>query len=115
MELSRKHILYDLWVDDPARLKQVEPWRELLSQAAADSGANVLSRHFHQFQPYGVTGILLLAESHLSLHTWPEEGLATVDIFTCGPMDTDLIIDRIRAYLHPRRERFTVVQRGEAD
>lgn len=55
-------------------------------RAAADAiGATVLSGHFHQFAPQGVSGALVIAESHLAVHTWPEHGYAAVDLFTCGP------------------------------
>lgn len=113
MELGRRHLLYDLWVADPTLLQRVEPLRAVLLAAAHDSGATVLADRFHQFEPQGVTGVLLLAESHLSIHTWPEEGLVTVDIFTCGAMDTALILQRLRDTLNPCREHLTTIRRGQ--
>ena len=115
MELARRHMLYDLWLDDPTLLKRVEPLRETLLSATADSGATILADHFHQFEPHGVTGMLLLAESHLSVHTWPEEGLITLDVFTCGTMDAPLILQRLRDALSPRRENLTTILRGQAE
>ena len=114
MEVGRRHLLYDLWVDDPTLLQRVEPLRAMLLSATRDSGATVLADHFHQFEPHGVTGVLLLAESHLSIHTWPEEGLITVDVFTCGTMDTTLILQRLRDALSPHRETLTTILRGQA-
>ena len=62
----------------------------------------------------GVTGIVLLAESHASVHTWPEAGLVTLDVFTCGALDARAIVDRIRDALAPVvRERLTAVARGD--
>lgn len=52
--------------------------------AAEDLGVTILSDSFHKFSPQGVTGIIAIAESHFSIHTWPEHGYAAVDIFTCG-------------------------------
>ena len=115
MELGRRHFLLDLWVDDPTLLQRVEPLRSLLLDATRDSGATVLADHFHQFEPHGVTGVLLLAESHLSVHTWPEEGFLTLDVFTCGTMATDLILHRLRNALSPRREKLTTILRGQAE
>lgn len=112
MGVARKHVLYDLWLRDAELLKQTEPWCELLLTAAVESGATVIGTQFHQFSPSGITGFLLLAESHLSVHTWPEEGLATVDIFTCGPIDTDYIICRLRECLNPDHEQLTTINRG---
>jgi len=110
---GRKHLLYDLWVDEVELLKRVPAWREMLLTAAERSGATVIGQQFHQFAPWGVTGFLLLAESHISVHTWPEEGLATIDIFTCGEMDTDVILRFLRERLQPRDERLVAVERGE--
>ena len=112
MRTGRRHILFDLWVDNAEVLKWAPPLRTLLVEAARASGATVLADRFHQFEPYGVTGILLLAESHVSIHTWPEEGLATLDVFTCGAMDTDLILNHVRAALAPTREQVETVLRG---
>jgi S-adenosylmethionine decarboxylase len=52
--------------------------------AAIDCGAVVLGDSFHRFSPQGVSGVVIIAESHLSIHTWPEHGYAAVDVFTCG-------------------------------
>ena len=115
MELARRHFLFDCWVDDPTLLQRVEPLRTMLLAATRDSGATILADHFHQFEPHGVTGVLLLTESHLSIHTWPEEGLVTVDVFTCGTMDTELILQRLRDALSPHRENLTTIRRGPAE
>ncbi|MFK8057263.1 MAG: adenosylmethionine decarboxylase [Saprospiraceae bacterium] len=52
--------------------------------AAEAIGATVLSGHFHQFEPHGVSGVLVISESHFAIHTWPELGYAAIDLFTCG-------------------------------
>jgi len=53
--------------------------------AAKESGATILGESFHQFSPQGVSGVIIIAESHLTVHTWPEHGYAGADIFTCAP------------------------------
>jgi len=58
--------------------------QEMLLEAARRAGATVVEKAFHQFNPYGVSGVVIIAESHLFIHTWPEHGYAAVDIFTCG-------------------------------
>ena len=55
-----------------------------IASAAREAGATVLHWISHHFQPQGVTGLVLLAKSHLSIHTWPESGYAAMDVFTCG-------------------------------
>lgn len=65
-------------IDDEALLKG------LLERAAKESGATLLSIHVHRFEPHGLSGVAILAESHLAVHTWPEIGFAAVDAFTCG-------------------------------
>ena len=58
--------------------------REVLLAAAGEAGATVLGESFHHFNPQGVSGVVIIAESHLCIHTWPEYGYAAADIFTCG-------------------------------
>jgi len=70
--------------------------------AAQAVGAQIIGQSFHRFNPQGITGVLAIAESHLSIHTWPEYGYAAADIFTCGtsfqPKDAaQLIIDRLES------------------
>ena len=107
------HLLADFWVEDAVPLERAEAWRERLPEACRAAGATVLGCQFHQFEPAGVTGVVLLAESHASVHTWPEAGLVTLDVFTCGALDTAAIVGAVRAWLSPVRERVTSVARGD--
>ena len=107
------HLLADFWVDDAEPLRRVETWEALLPKACRAAGATVLGARFHQFRPEGVTGIVLLAESHASVHTWPEAGLVTLDVFTCGALDAAAIVEAVRRRLAPVRERVTAVARGD--
>ena len=94
-------------LDDPAALEAA------LRRAAAAIGARVISAAFHQFSPHGVTGMLLLEESHLSLHTWPEHGYAAVDLYTCGAPDAEPAVPALQVALGARRADVLRVTRGE--
>ncbi|HEX5660796.1 MAG TPA: adenosylmethionine decarboxylase [Polyangiales bacterium] len=76
-----------------------EALEEALRAAARAIGATVISAAFHAFSPHGVTGVLLLAESHLSIHTWPEYGYSAVDLFTCGNSDPRAALPVLREAL----------------
>lgn len=114
MNLEHEHLLYDIWLAEGEVLKYVEPLRTIVVDAAVRGGANIYHQHWHQFEPWGVTGFLLLKESHISVHTWPEEGnFAAIDLFPCGPMDTLLIVQLLRQALQPVRERLVREVRGK--
>ncbi len=77
------HILLNFYGCDEEQLDAIAELKSILYKAARHARMDVLKESFHQFSPYGVTGILLISESHISIHTWPEFGSAAVDIF-CG-------------------------------
>lgn len=88
-----EHFLVDLKGCDPERIAYVDPVRDIMLGAAECAGAKIVGFSFHQFQPQGASGTLLIAESHFALHTWPEEGYMGMDIFTCGEeMDAEAAI-----------------------
>ena len=78
------HLLLDLKECNPDLLDDLDYIKQAMMGAANEAGATILGESFHKFAPVGVTGIISIAESHLSIHTWPEHGYAAVDIFTCG-------------------------------
>lgn len=79
-----KHILFTLRECDPILLDDEVYIRDMLVTAASCSGSKLLGLQSHKFEPQGVTAIAMLAESHISIHTWPEKGEAVCDAFTCG-------------------------------
>ncbi|MFO7628504.1 MAG: adenosylmethionine decarboxylase [Prochlorococcaceae cyanobacterium] len=79
-----KHCILELYNCDPSRLDDEAFLRSAITNAAKRAGATLLNLITHRFEPQGVTGLALLAESHISIHTWPESGYAAVDVFTCG-------------------------------
>ncbi|MDY7017231.1 MAG: adenosylmethionine decarboxylase [Nitrospirota bacterium] len=78
------HVLLELNECQPDLLTDVAGVREKLLEAVHKGGATVVGDYFQQFDPYGVSGMIVIAESHVSIHTWPEYGYAAVDVFTCG-------------------------------
>jgi S-adenosylmethionine decarboxylase len=69
---------------NPEILKSLDKVRNAMVSAAKRAKATVIDVSFHEFSPFGISGMVVIAESHLSIHTWPEYGYAAVDIFTCG-------------------------------
>lgn len=80
------HLLVELKDCDPKVLKDLKSVRDALITAAKEAKATIIQTSFHKFSPFGISGIVVIAESHLSIHTWPEYGYAAVDIFTCGDL-----------------------------
>lgn len=78
------HFLVDYHGCDPLILNDLSKIEQYLLDAAVACGASVLSHKFHRFSPQGISGVVVIAESHLAIHTWPEHKFAAVDIFTCG-------------------------------
>lgn len=85
----------DAWVRTAVVLTDVDGLKATLHAAATAGGATVVGEEFYAFPNGGVTGVLLLAQSHLSIHTWPELSLANVDLLTCGDIDGDLVLRTI--------------------
>ncbi len=78
------HLLVELRDCNPAILRSLENVRDALVSAAKEAKATIIDISFHEFNPFGISGMVVIAESHLSIHTWPEYNYAAVDIFTCG-------------------------------
>jgi S-adenosylmethionine decarboxylase len=79
-----QQVVLDLYECDPARLDDL-PWvRSTLENAARAAGATIVEVVFHKFAPWGISGVVVLAESHLAIHIWPENRYAAIDVFTCG-------------------------------
>ncbi len=83
-DMVGKHCILELYDCDSAKLDNEPFLRDTITAAAQRAGATLLNLITHRFEPQGVTGLALLAESHISIHTWPENGYAAVDVFTCG-------------------------------
>ncbi len=79
-----KHLLVELKDCNPEILKSLDKVKNAMVSAAKKARATIIDVSFHEFSPFGISGMVVIAESHLSIHTWPEYGYAAVDIFTCG-------------------------------
>ena len=111
-----RHYLVDFLGCDPETLRFVGPTREIFLRAARESKATLVGEDFYQFEPEGVSGVILIAESHLSVHTWPEEGFAAVDIFTCGEeMDAEVAIAVLKEAFGAEETVMRVHTRGRLD
>lgn len=78
------HVVLDLYECDPQILDDMEKVEEVLTKAAEVANATVIDKRFHKFSPQGVSGVVVVSESHIAIHTWPEHGYAAVDVYTCG-------------------------------
>jgi len=79
-----KHLLLELKDCNHELLNDIAYLKTALSEVATQIGATVVKDSFYQFTPQGVSGVVIIAESHISIHTWPEHNYAAVDVFTCG-------------------------------
>jgi S-adenosylmethionine decarboxylase len=113
---SGSHLLADFYGVDADKLTSSAIIDRLLRQGAEAAGARILHSHFHSFgDAMGVTGVLLLAESHISIHTWPEYGFAAADIFMCGEAQPMLALQVIEQALQPQSRIVQTIARGAAD
>ena len=113
MNALGRHLLVELHDCDREALNNLDLIREIMVKAAVDCGAVVLGDSFHRFSPQGVSGVVVIAESHLSVHTWPEYGYAAADIFTCGvSVDPQIAAEVLIEGLGCRNPNLTEVQRG---
>lgn len=112
-QASGTHLLADLSGIAPDLLTDCARVEQLLRAAAEAAGARVLHSHFHAFGPgQGVTGVVLLAESHISIHTWPETGFAAADIFMCGQARPRLALEVIEHALQATHSEVRSVHRA---
>ena len=113
MKILGIQLLIDLKQCDEAILNDLNKTRELLVNAAQKGGADIIGDTFHKFDPQGVTGIVSIAESHISIHTWPEFGYAAVDIFSCGQsfkeqISANILINGLKC----KNPKITRIERG---
>lgn len=107
------HLLVELW--DAAGLSDAGAVEEALARAARESGATVLHSYMHPFgAEKGVSGVVVLAESHIAIHTWPERGYAAVDVFMCGACDPYRAVAVLRETFAPGRVEIAEHRRGAA-
>jgi S-adenosylmethionine decarboxylase proenzyme len=110
-----RHYLVDFVDCDPEIIKYVASSRPIVMHAVEACGATIITDTFHQFEPFGVSGIVLIAESHVGFHSWPENGFAAADIFTCGEMRPEVAIDLMKQGFRAREAVVRVLGRGQLE
>lgn len=106
------HLVVD--VVDGGRLDELDHVEETLTRCVEAAGATLLHLHLHHFTPNdGISGVAVLAESHISIHTWPERGYAALDVFMCGAARPEAAVDVLREAFAPRDIRVRELFRGE--
>lgn len=112
MKTIGRHLIAEYYGCDAKILDDVDTIRSSMLQAARVIGANILGDMFHTFQPHGVSGSVVISESHLSIHTWPENGYVAVDIYTCGGLDPRPGFERLGQILRASSFRVQEILRG---
>jgi S-adenosylmethionine decarboxylase proenzyme len=108
-----KHYIVEYLDCDPDRIGTLDAVRPLLVDAVETCGATALNYAYHQFEPWGVSATVLLAESHFCLHSWPEDRYMALDIFTCGDtMDPDVAVEILRNGFAAGKVNLDVLDRG---
>jgi len=107
------HLIVDLY--DAERLDDVDHIETTLRRCVEAAGATLLHIHLHHFEPNGgVSGVAVLAESHISIHSWPERGYAALDVFMCGSAEPDKCIPVLRQAFNPGRLAVSELLRGKS-
>jgi S-adenosylmethionine decarboxylase len=106
------HLIIDLF--DASRLDDMALMEETMRRCVTEAGATLLHIHLHHFQPNGgISGVAVLAESHISVHTWPENGYAAFDVFMCGEAKPELCVDILRQAFSAKRTAVSEHLRGQ--
>ncbi|MCK5533487.1 S-adenosylmethionine decarboxylase proenzyme [bacterium] len=113
MKALGKHILAEFYDCKAEILNDVKKIEEIMVEAANVIKACVVNQSFHKFEPHGVSGVVVIAESHLSIHTWPEYNFASVDVYTCGDkIDPWIAYEYLNEVLKAKRSNVLEVKRG---
>jgi S-adenosylmethionine decarboxylase len=107
------HLLVELYGCEASALENEASVASAMHEAAVQSEATVVAQSFHEFKPYGVSGAVIIQESHYTIHTWPEHGYAAVDLFYCGgTVRVHKAVEVLQDRFKPERIKFLVVRRG---
>lgn len=116
MQSLGKQLMAELYGCDKTLLDDPIHSERILVEGVNRSGATVIQPFFHQFSPHGVSGVVVIAESHVAIHTWPEYGYCALDIFTCGTqVNPDLILEYVRSEFDAKEVSVMEVKRGVLD
>lgn len=112
MDTRSRHLLIEYHGCNRALLDDVAGIEALMKLAAEAAGVTIVATALRPFTPQGVSGVVIIEESHLSIHTWPEHGYASVDIYTCGDGQPERAHETLYAGLEATRAEVLVVERG---
>ena len=113
MKVLGKHIIAELYGVSSDLISREEKVREIVDKVIEDAKIETVGSIYKQFEPQGVTCVVLISESHISLHTWPEYGLVNLDVFTCGdPRQAEVAFQSFLKYFAPESYRHYVLDRG---
>ncbi len=113
-EYAGTHLIIDLW--GAKRLDELELMEDTLREAVTKAGATLLHIHLHHFTPNGgISGVAVLAESHISVHSWPERDFAAFDVFMCGDAQPEKAIAVLEAAFTPSRVVVDTLLRGDVN
>lgn len=108
------HLVIDLFGCNPEKIKHVETVEKVMVEAAIAARATIIAQNFHQFNPFGVSGAVVVSESHLAIHTWPEvDGYCAIDIFTCGKTDNFAALEVMKKGFEARGFVVVEIERGK--
>lgn len=107
-----RHVHLDLYECTAGILSAPADSERILNEAARKMNATIVGSHFHAFNPHGVSGVVVIAESHLTIHTWPEHDYAAIDIFSCGELDLDAGVAYLVEAFGAERKVFAAFDRG---
>ncbi len=109
-----KHWHLELYGCDVKKIEKTEFVQASLREAAHQSGATIVNENFHQFSPFGVSGVVVIEESHFTIHTWPEYGYAAVDFFTCGEgININKAVEVLKGKFETEEIEITYFDRGD--
>lgn len=112
METMGRHVISELWGCDFDKLNDMNQIEQIFVDAALKSGAEIREVAFHKFAPQGVSGVVIISESHLTIHSFPEHGYASIDVYTCGQMDPNIAADFIAEALGAQTRENIELPRG---
>jgi S-adenosylmethionine decarboxylase proenzyme len=116
MKALGRQIVVEYYGCNPDVLNDVALIHRAMHGAALACGATIVEEAFHVFNPHGVSGVVVIAESHLTIHTWPEYGYAAVDLFTCGDdVEPDAAFDFLKQQLEAKTFNAVEMKRGILD
>ena len=116
MKALGKHLIVELYGCDKSILDHDGEIREYFVEAVERIGATIIKPFFYKYSPHGITGVIVIAESHLSIHTWPEYGYCALDIFTCGEeIDGLIALHYLKKKLKAKTVSVMEIKRGILD